>query len=505
MDRATIGRVGCFFVAILLLIAVADSEAAVLLGHWKMEENQTGQKAVDSSVNGLIGTYGAALNPNVYGPRNFGLATDFRDTTATISLTDSAYTLSNLTNNFSVMAWINTDVLNINQRVIANETWGLGIDGNVSGSQGQLRFTTFGVKDYRSNAGVLPAGNWAHVAAVIDNANDVTFYVNGNMVGADTHSSSGIAGSSATYIGGRSSEHFFDGLADEVAVFSGALTQSEIQQYMSSGIPTLKQTVFRYDYDSSEPLPGIPDDSGAGHPATAAGGTAFSANTPWPDGFSPALLPGGLPDGTGDRSVNTSADGIVTDAVNLLNNASIADAGGFTMETWVHRLVDTGSTSVEKIIDIAGVYRLQLRPSSDATGDADTVQFNSGGGSATLPLDEWHHIAAVVDTLGNELDGSGNLSAVARFFFDGRQIGSDSAITLSAASDTSYLQTRGIGLGCHPTSGEKFQGLLYDSRVVLGALSPGEFLLTPEPSSIILVLLALVCVASRRRRASVAA
>ncbi len=493
-------RFGFVLAFAFLFGAVVESEAAVLLGHWKMEENQIGQKAVDSSVNGRIGTYGAALNPNVYGPSGFGLATDFAGATATMALSDLDNALHDLSNGFSVLAWINPDVVNVNQRVMANSTWGFGIDGGVSGGQGRLRFTTYGVKDYRGNVGVLPANTWSHVAAVFDTNYDATFYVNGIAVGTDTHTSMGTAKTGSSYIGGNSSSETFNGRIDEVAAFSGTLTQAQIASYMNSGIPTPKQTVFRYDYDSSEPLPTIPDDSGASHPATASGGTAYSTNTPWPNGFSTSLLPGGLPKGMGDRSVNTSAGGIATSAVNLVNNAAIADAGGFTMETWVYRLADSGSTGLEKIIDIAGLYRLQLRPSSDATGDSDTVEFNRGTGTAVLPLGQWHHVAAVVDSLGNDLDGSGNLNAVARFFFDGRQMGVDTPFTLSGSESADYLQTRGIGLGRHPVGSELFQGLLYDSRVVLGALSPGEFLLVPEPSSFILALLALLGLAGRPRR-----
>ncbi|MDY0170558.1 MAG: LamG domain-containing protein [Thermoguttaceae bacterium] len=491
---------GFLLAAVVFLFgAVAESGAAVLLGLWKMEENAIGQRAVDSSGEGHRGTYGSNLNPNVYGPSGFGLATDFGGTTNVITVSDSSYVFSNLVNDFSVQAWINPDRIDTRQRIFANSQWGFGISNNVANGMGQLILTTFGVKDYRSDPGVLPAGTWSHVAAVMGGDNAVTFYVNGVAVGSDTHASPGNTGNSVSYIGGLNTGEPVYGRADEVAVFQGTLTQADIQQHMLYGVPTPKQPVFRYDYDSSEPLPTIPDDSGAGNPATAAGGTVYSENVP--EGFATSLLPLGKPQGTGDRSVNTSAGGIVTDSINLLNNAKIAEAGGFTLETWAYRLTDTNSSGREKLIDMGGTLRIELEPGSDpAGGDLDKIQFNMiTGNSAILPLEEWHHVAAVFDTLGNGVDGSGNLPGVARFYFDGQQIGSDSSITLTAATD-GYLQTRGIGIGRHPTSGELFRGLLYDTRVVLGALSPGEFLLVPEPSSMILALLGLLCLAVRRRR-----
>lgn len=482
--------------AFLLLLPAAEARAAVLLGYWQMEENQPGQKAVDSSVHGRLGTYNAGVNPNIPGAPGFGLGTDFRGTSSTIALSDPGYALSNLTNDFSVLAWINLDSASVRQRIMANSSWGFGVREN-----GGLLFTTYGVRDYVGTSGLLTSsvGSWVHVAAVMNASNQVSFYLNGILDTQLSHGASGNAGNSTSYIGGVTATgggEAFNGRVDQVAVFSGALTQAEIAAYMTSGIPTPKHAVFRYDYHSSEPLPAIPDDSGAGHPGTSQGAVYSTVK---PAGFPTPLLPGGIPQGTGDRSVDTSAGGIFTSAVNLVNNANVAQAGGFTMETWVYRVRDTNAAGLEKIIDMGGVYRLQLSPSTDL------VQFSIAGGTATLPVGEWHHVAAVFDSLGNALDGSGNLAGVARFFFDGQQIGTDTATTLSGANDVAYLQTRPIGIGRHPTTGsELFQGLLYDTRVMLGALSPGEFLLAPvpEPSGLALgasALLGLAVLGARRR------
>lgn len=472
-----------------------QAHGAVLLGYWKMEENQPTQKAVDSSAKGLLGTYNTGVDPNVYGAPGFDLGTDFRNTTSTITINDSAYVLSNLTQDFSVMAWINLESVGTTQRILSNNTWGFGI-----GNEKTIRLTTYGIKDYKATTDLSSMlGTWIHVAAVMDSNNAVTFYLNGVSDGTFTHTAPGTASNSLSYIGGRSAtgsgEHF-NGLVDEVAVFSGVLTQQEIQNYMRYGIPVPKHPVFRYDYNSSETLPTIPDDSGQGHPATGSA-AVYAENTPRA-GFPTPLLPGGMPKGTGDRSLDTSNGGIVTTATNLVNNSLIAQAGGFTMETWVYRLRDTNASGLEKIIDIAGCYRLQLTPTTDV------VSFTLANGSATLPVGEWHHLAAVFDTLGNQMAANGDLAGVARFYFDGMQLGTDTATTLSGSNDTSYLQTRGIGLGRHPSnSGELFQGLLYDSRMVLGVLSPGEFLLkVPEPSSLLLGswgLLVVVTLGSRAR------
>ena len=448
--------------AVLLLPAVS-ARGGVLEGLWKFEENAGTQKAMDSSSNGLTGTYASGALTDYGGAPGYGLGADFAASNGVVDLgTVSGF--SGLTNDFSVEAWVNVDSTSTRSRVVANSSWGFGVN-----TGGGLILTTFGVKDYLGASGMVTAGKWTHVAAVMDSSNTVTFYVDGNPAGTVTHTAPGNATTSTTYIGGRGTgagESFVGGI-DEVAVFAGTLTQAEIQSHMSPGVPNPKGPVFRYDYASSETLPAIPDDSTAGNGATAQAGAVLSGTT----------VPRDLalyPLGTGDRSLGTSGGGASTNSTNLVNNANIAAAGGFTLEDWVYRTADTNASSVEKVIDMGGVYRLQVSPS------ADTIQFNMNGATAPLPAGEWHHVAAVFDAQGNAVDGSGNLAGVSRLFVDGQQVGGDQAYTLPASYDTSYLQTRPIGVGRHPVGGEQFQGLHYDSRVTLGALAPGEFLASAQ-------------------------
>ncbi len=160
-------------VATLLAISVATpllgsgAQAAILLGHWKLNETSSGT-AADSSGNGLNGTYLGGVNPNVAGAPGFGSGADFDGSTGEVAL-GAGFTngLGNLTNNFSVMAWINLDQLASKNRIIGahpNAAWGFGTAGN------DIQLTTFGVKDY-TGATTLLTGVWTHVAAVMDTHN----------------------------------------------------------------------------------------------------------------------------------------------------------------------------------------------------------------------------------------------------------------------------------------------------------------------------------------------
>jgi hypothetical protein len=504
MQRTVTLRLVIVVVSAILVLNL-EAQAGVLMGLWKMEENAPTQTAVDSAAKGLTGRYNTGVVPNVPGASGFGLGTDFGNSSASITLSDPTYSISQLRNNFSVEAWINPSVVNVRQRIFSNDSWGFGISGTQSGGKGTLLLTTYGVLDYVGNVGVLPAGTWSHVAAVMDSNNQVTFYVNGNPAGGATNANPGNATNSVSFIGGRiatGSGEPFRGKADEVALFSGTLTQAEIQGHMTAGVPNPKQTVFRYDYSSLEPLSGIVDDSGAGHPGHTQGTTSYSTNIP--RGFPTTLLPGGIPAGSGDRSLNGGAgQGMLTDQIDLVDNAKIAAAGGVTFETWIYRTQDANA-GLEKVIDIGGTYGFRLVSNSSPTTDNDDFYFVPASGSVKLPVGQWHHVAGVLDTLGRQVDGNGDLSVMARFFFDGQQIGTDTATSLTAAYHDLWSKQRPIGIGVHPTvAGEIFRGLFYDTRIVLGALSPGEFSLTvPEPGSWLLFGFGSLTLWLLRRRAA---
>lgn len=84
-------------------------------------------------------------------------------------------------NRLTVSAWIKPSSLSGIQRIVASARtvtvngWGFGTYGT------SLVFSTFGVKeDYIFAAGLQP-NRWYHVAAVLDQNNAVSFYVNGKF------------------------------------------------------------------------------------------------------------------------------------------------------------------------------------------------------------------------------------------------------------------------------------------------------------------------------------
>jgi hypothetical protein len=108
------------------------------------------------------------------------------------------------------------------------------------------------------------------------------------------------------------------------------------------------------------------------------------------------LLPGARP-----WDVNTSGTGAVTVGENLLGHQDISDYGGYTFETYLKR---TGApNTIQNIWNPEGMHSLEILPAVPILGKPATLQFAIRGlnfftvpVNDVLPLNEWHHIMAVM-------------------------------------------------------------------------------------------------------------
>lgn len=137
---------------------------------------------------------------------------------------------------FAIEAWIRPGAVGIVQRFCSikqaavNNGWGLGVN-TVNG----LRFTTFGLKDYDSVAGVVAAGTTYHIVAVFNANKSVDYYVNGALLGNVVGTTQPTISPAVFAIGQRGDgAEFFNGVVDEVALYGAALPIARVQAHYTA-------------------------------------------------------------------------------------------------------------------------------------------------------------------------------------------------------------------------------------------------------------------------------
>ncbi len=159
-------------------------------------------------------------------PNGQGLQFDGVDDALTLSNDDD---VNQLTNDFTVAAWINPHALSGIGRIIStartlskDNGYGLGHFND------RLILTTFGVKDYITAGSYLQPNLWQHVAVHLNSSNDAEFYVNGVLVETVSHSSPAIPDTDDLFmIGAMTTQgdptpiQLFNGIIDTPAVVHG--------------------------------------------------------------------------------------------------------------------------------------------------------------------------------------------------------------------------------------------------------------------------------------------
>src|SRR5579863_2407736 len=182
----------------------------------------------------------------------------------------------------------------------------------------------------------------------------------------------------------------------------------------------------------------------------------------------------GVAAGYGSASIVCSgAGGILAPGTLQLSRTNIANAGGFTYEAWFKW---NGGGNINAIIDYAGTEKL-IRPNSEPGPlmETDNATFSLIGAAAS---NQWHYVA-VVFTPTNSLSGD-TISGKYTFYLDtNTPLATVLNITLSSFGDKI---NRTIGVGTHPVPSfttDFFNGLIYEPRVTLGALSANQLLFKP--------------------------
>jgi hypothetical protein len=150
----------------------------------------------------------------------------------------------NLGSEFTLMAWINPDNLDTEDRGIISERYSFVFEVESNGNK--LSFSVFSgtfFEEYEPNTplNVIQEGEWSHVCATFDNG-IASIFINGELIDSQmlTYTALGF-NYEPYYIGWTShtnwgTNRYFEGKIDEVAIFNRPLSESEIYDHYLAGL-----------------------------------------------------------------------------------------------------------------------------------------------------------------------------------------------------------------------------------------------------------------------------
>jgi glucose/arabinose dehydrogenase len=243
----------------------ADYRALVLgdgpVGYWRLGE-ASGTTAADETganpgtyVNGPTLGVAGALKGSSNTAASFNGSTQFVDVPSSASL--------NASSGVSVEAWVkpavmpgagNTGTIAMKASDPPYAYWLQVID------TGGAKFGVGvgGVNHPLSAAGVVAAGSWYHLVGTYDGSVQ-RLYVNGALVASQSLTGNVDSVAGDFRIGTTRSTEFFNGVADDVAVYNKALTPAQVQAHYEAGAQAITEKVMIEDWCQQYPSHSIGD------------------------------------------------------------------------------------------------------------------------------------------------------------------------------------------------------------------------------------------------------
>jgi hypothetical protein len=202
-----------------------------LLAYWKLDE--TSGTRFDSTANN-----NDLSDNNIVGfaTGKIGSAADF-DGTNFLSISS----LAGITSDLSISLWTYIRTFpSANPGLIADRpNWGgFWISSANQVLWGRITQSSGTNRDFNDTAtsAVLPLNTWVHIVLVVDSSSlTATLYRDTNAINSVSYDGTLRSGVASTFKVGRQATESIDGKIDEVAVWSRALTASEITQLYNSG------------------------------------------------------------------------------------------------------------------------------------------------------------------------------------------------------------------------------------------------------------------------------
>jgi len=372
------------------------------VGYWSFNEGY-GATAHDESSGGNDGTItGAVWKDESECIAGKCLWFDGSDDNVDLGMINEINTMSK---NITVLAWLKTDRLSDVQRIFSsareNTNNGFGLGLNSAG----LRFTSWDVNDYDLSGFSLLPNTWYYVSFIMNENNDVIFYVNGLNRGA-AGSGAGINPNSddkyyfgaTTMNGAGTLTEFFKGYLDEVKIYPYARTADQVKQDYNAGLAGVSSKsgtsasfgsqsdkwmsdglVGHWKMDETATTSGAIDASGNGNNGTYVGGASTTAGK---------FGKGGGFDGTDDY-------------VDCGTFETIEGVNALSVSAWIK-----WSGVADQLTGRANILGKEKAISfrSDDTGHEIFLDLNIGNtwhnsGSSITAIDDgvWHHVVGNYD------------------------------------------------------------------------------------------------------------
>lgn len=219
--------------ATAIAITVADAGSSLVAAYSFNEGSGTTTADVSGKSNP-----GALSNATWTASGKFGGALSFNGTSAQVIVPSSPSL--NVTNGLTEEAWVyptaskSTWSAVLHRQVDAYYLHSSSPDGAMRPAGGAV-FN--GSESYVAGASTIPLNTWTHLASTYDGTT-LKIYVNGVLSSSKTVTGAVQSSSNPLRIGGNTYSQYFEGLIDEVRIYSRALSQSEIQTDMNSALPS---------------------------------------------------------------------------------------------------------------------------------------------------------------------------------------------------------------------------------------------------------------------------
>ncbi len=417
----------------LVLLLVACVAAAVLnsqaqystvvladnpLGYWRLDENPAyplltnkgtlGSSADATNLGGLFGATGALAG-------SADTAMQFISSGSNRVVAGNAAAFAFTTGNFTLEAWARPNALSGAQRIFSNRRTPAG--GGAAGygfgflNTTNLRVTTYGVADINSPVASFANGTWYHIA-VVRNGATLQFYTNGVALGG-TVAIGGLNSSPRPLQIGRnpdfdSGAEAFDGLVDEAAVYSTALSAAQLFAHYANGTNAARGTNYQDVVLADSPI-GYWRMNESAPTAVNSGSLGAAANGSWL-GVPTNARPGAL---IGDANTAAGFNGL--DARVQIPWLAALNSNKFSVECWARPMGGAGSyRSPVSARDSSGNTRGYILYASAG----NNWEFWNGNGSAgawdtavgrPVVLNEWVHLVAAYDGTNKSFYVNGEL------------------------------------------------------------------------------------------------